>query len=157
MPSFFPSNKLTIREHPLWKQLRECRRFECYAGGWEICIFWWNKVTGFTLLSLFVNHVSSFIYMPVNIPFPLLRNTEANITELALEWEQECISVYLHTHSPNVSAGGSQKKNKHKLQLWQTLKTSFSECGARICRFRFLNNPSSLHHTLRASFCCLKG
>lgn len=55
------------------------------------------------MLSLFVKHVSSFIYMPVNIPFPLLRNTEANTTELTLEMEtQKCISLY--THSPNVSA-----------------------------------------------------
>lgn len=107
MPSLFPLNKLTIREHPLWKQLRECWRFECYAGGWEICIFWWNKVTRFTLLSLFVKHVSSFIYMPVNISFPLLRNTEANTTELTLEMEtQECISLYSYTHSPNVSDKG---------------------------------------------------
>lgn len=56
-------------------------------------------------------HVSSFIYMPVNIPFPLLRNTEANTIELTLEMEtQECISLYFYTHSPNVSASGQPEE-----------------------------------------------
>lgn len=123
---FRPLTNWLLEHITEWKQLWECWHFECSAVVWEISIFWWNKVSGFTLLSHFVKHLSSFIYMAVNIPFSLLRNTEANNTELRLEMEtQESISLYLYTQSHNVRARGSKKKNTHASYLWLPGEVSY--------------------------------
>lgn len=67
--------------------------------------------------------------MAVNIPFPLLRNTEANNTELILEMEtQECISLYLYTYSHNARARGSKKKIPMHLTYDSQIKSSIPAC-----------------------------